>query len=334
MTDSNGTEPLAMTAPERPIFIVGDARSGTTLLYLLLTSCREFPVYRAETHMLDVCPVRFGVLKTTQDFQSFFDAWVASKQFERSGLSVEQLRAAWGTQPKPYVALLGEFMQAIAKDQGKARWVEKTPAHVGKMTQIKQQFPDAQFIHAIRDPRDVAISRKRLGWVADVGASLNVLLATCLDWERLVLKARADSAKFPADYVEVKYESLATDPASTMQQICEFVGATYEPDILSAMKTSNSAFDSPNDAVADSSVPAKSSPVGRWKSALSDQELSAIDVAVGQTLQLLGYPRSEIELPASTRLKLLIKGLKYRGHIRQTLKEHTPLRKLSKADLD
>jgi len=72
-----------------PIFIVGSARSGTTLLYSILLSSGKFPLYEAESLLLSVCRFKYGNLKKRKNFKKFLNDWFRSKQFIRSGLNKE-----------------------------------------------------------------------------------------------------------------------------------------------------------------------------------------------------------------------------------------------------
>jgi len=81
---------------EPPVFIVGSARSGTTLLYHLLLSSGGFAIYRGETHAFNLMGPRFGRLGKRADRDRLMDAWLASEFLRRSGLEAEPLRSGKG----------------------------------------------------------------------------------------------------------------------------------------------------------------------------------------------------------------------------------------------
>ncbi len=56
--------------------------------------------------------------------------------------------------------------RAFANKNGSARWGEKTPEYALGMQQIQRMWPDAKFIHVIRDGRDVALSLKKVNFIA------------------------------------------------------------------------------------------------------------------------------------------------------------------------
>ena len=63
-------------------------------------------------------------------------------------------------------AILGCFMQLHLGQTAKSRWVEKTPGHLKRFTQVREHFPDSPVICVFRDPRDVARSLVTAPWGA------------------------------------------------------------------------------------------------------------------------------------------------------------------------
>ena len=53
---------------------------------------------------------------------------------------------------------VASFFDLAASRRGKSRWAEKTPLNVRHLGWIYRHFPNARFIHVIRDGRDVACS--------------------------------------------------------------------------------------------------------------------------------------------------------------------------------
>ncbi len=57
--------------------------------------------------------------------------------------------------------ILDHIMNHLAKAQGKEVWCEKSPMHVHHLQLLAEAFPQARFIHVIRDGRDCAASFHR-----------------------------------------------------------------------------------------------------------------------------------------------------------------------------
>jgi len=79
-------------------------------------------------------------------------------------------------------------------------------------------WPDARFIHLLRDGRDVARSCIGMGWAGNVWTGVGRWIeAECL-WEQL-------SQIIPAERkIEVTYETLISEPVNTLTRLCEFIG--------------------------------------------------------------------------------------------------------------
>ncbi len=100
-------------------------------------------------------------------------------------------------------------MESITKSQGKKRWVEKTPSNIMHMERLLTLFPGAKFIHVIRDGRDVAISRRKLGWTTSItNDPLRELLFNALDWEKTVKYGRHCGDRLGKNYMEIRYEDI------------------------------------------------------------------------------------------------------------------------------
>jgi hypothetical protein len=137
------------------VFIVGSARSGTTLLYHMVISGGGFALFRAETHAYDVLGPRFAHLRTPAWRRRLMDEWLRTRHFEMSGLDAAELTRRVVNDCRSTGDFLRVFMQMIADAQGVARWSDCTPAHVAHLARIKAEIPDARVIHVIRDGRVV-----------------------------------------------------------------------------------------------------------------------------------------------------------------------------------
>src|SRR5437868_10620110 len=72
-----------------PVFIVGSARSGNTMLYSMLMSSGRFPAYRTEPCVFDLLVPRFGDLGNPGNRRELMRTWIHSKQFRVSDLSAD-----------------------------------------------------------------------------------------------------------------------------------------------------------------------------------------------------------------------------------------------------
>lgn len=113
---------------------------------------------------------------------------------------------------------------AIAKSHNKEILVEQTPWYGQRLDIMTRVFPNAKFIHVVRDGRDVALSFARTPWWFK-RAELNLAR-----WANEIKKIAADAAALlcPENYLVVKYENLVADTAAEVSRICDFLGITLE----------------------------------------------------------------------------------------------------------
>lgn len=110
---------------------------------------------------------------------------------------------------------------------GKRVLIEKTPAHIHKIDEMRSAMRGCRFILMVRDGRDVAVSiAQRQGGNFDAGVRR---------WIR-DNNALAKQLKRP-DVFLVRYEDLVQAPADTVRHVCEFIGISFDPKMLDFHKT-------------------------------------------------------------------------------------------------
>jgi hypothetical protein len=116
---------------------------------------------------------------------------------------------------------LKAFYSLYANKNGKDICGDKTPTYILKMHSIANLFPDARFIHIIRDGRDVALSYKNL-WF---GPGRDIKDAAQFWMERIQTgRNQAIDIKY---YHEVRYEDLVLDPVGELTRISDFLDITF-----------------------------------------------------------------------------------------------------------
>jgi len=206
-----------------PIFIVGCPRSGTHLLRNLLR-CHPRLSFAGETHFIP-------------KFYRVFGDPANSKEAERLAsliLSLQWIRM-WKLPLKPgsfsdlrsYAQVIDRLFQAWAQKENKPRWGDKTPQYVLNMPLLLKLFPEARFIHIIRDGRDVAMS-----WTRSHFGPAN-LFAAANKWRHFVTVGQQTGSSLPAEsYLEIRYEALLGQPENTLKQVCSFIGESYCEEML------------------------------------------------------------------------------------------------------
>lgn len=274
-----------------PVFVLGAPRSGTTFLYDTILSSGNFAVFKAESDVFSVIAPAFGDLRSRHNRARMMDAWLKSDHFKRTGLDAEEIRAAVLAECRSAGDFLRITMECVAQQQGVERWADNTPAHLLYIPQIKAAFPDALFIHILRDGRDVATSWDRIGWPAEHGRFPwdrgHGLLVCAACWEWTVRKGRQMARGLGPNYLEVHYEDLVRRPRETLRTLGEFIQHDLDYDriqrnAVGTVRTPNTSFyDAPSDE--------KTKTVGRWKN-LKGPDVERMEAMLAPLLRELGYP--------------------------------------------
>lgn len=137
-----------------PFFIVGSARSGTTLVRMILNSHPGVAVPPESRFIVELWRGEKAV-----DVGETLAALAAHPRFQLWSLPIEKVREQLGpTARAPYAEIMTAAYTAYAKSRGKTRWGDKTPRYVQHIPLLAELFPDARFVHIIRDGRNVALS--------------------------------------------------------------------------------------------------------------------------------------------------------------------------------
>ena len=252
------------------LFIGGAGRSGTTLLRAMLHAHSNIHVGPERKLVRTICGLR--------------REWSANEEtLNAAGVSQEVLDNA----TRAFISTLME-----ATGNGAPRIGEKTPPNLLYMETLGRLYPEAKFIHVIRDGRAVSASLLKQNWM-DMRTGKPVDYCTDLRkaahyWSSMVQEIRSQAASVPGRYLEVRYEKLVTHPREVMMQILAFLEEPWDEAVLSHEKAAVVLPDteSSSDAV---SKPVNANAVDRWKSELADEDVAAIEQQVGPTLKELGY---------------------------------------------
>ncbi len=274
----------------KPVFVVGSPRSGTTFLYDMLLSTGKFALYRAESDVFFRIAPAFGNLKSHSNRMKLMDAWLESDYFRRSGLNAGELRARVLSECRNPGDFLRIVMEGIAREHGVHRWADNTPLHLLYTAEIKKTIPNALFVHIIRDGRDVATSMSRMGWPHCFRWDAKHRLAiSALYWKWLVSQGRESGRKLGSDYLELKYEKLISHPEETLATLSQFIGEDL--DYKEIQENAVGTVARPNSSFPDTG---ELRPVGRWRN-LPDAEAVSLTSLLSPLLQELGYQAAPIK---------------------------------------
>lgn len=203
-------------------FIVGCPRSGTTLLSVLLDRHSRLCV-PPETAFLAEFP-RFLRLRNRASVLKRLRDWPRTADLD---LAPEEILAGLGDQPLSRRAIFAAMLDLYAERQGKARCGEKTPRHLRYIPRIQSWFPEAKMICVLRDGRDVALSLAAMPWF---GQGLSGAARLWRSNLRLMEKA---ARQYQERFLILQYETLVSQPETTLRTVMAFLGERFEPQQLS-----------------------------------------------------------------------------------------------------
>ena len=312
---------------DRPVFVVGHRKTGTTLLLDLLDGHSGLVVLPGESnHFLTFLP-QFGGLPP-EALAVEAQRWWMLRLVSPSGIPPFWAAGPW---PEPYRAFtrrllalvpaypdrdsLGLAAVALGGDAPVA-WVEKTPGQEHVVDEILARYPEARFLHVLRDPRSVAAAVSRLD--AQTGEATD-LVALGLTIRRSFEAAAENAGRLGVNrYQVVRYEDLVGGPEQTMRRVVDTLGLEWSPTLLTptvggVAATSNSAW---SDRKVIGEIEGRR--LDLWREQLGDSAASLIAAATRSPARAYGY-----ELPspglresanvAARRARVAVAQLRSRG---------------------
>ena len=271
-----------MSRASQILFIVGMPRSGTKLLRDLLNRHPDIAVFPNESHFFPRMPAlveKHGDPRRRGSFARLY-AELEGTRFMR------RLRAAgivigrddWFARIHGGGArdVLDALFACYAAMTGCRIVGDKTPEYLTEVPVLSGFFPDAKFVHIVRDPRDYVVSMRK-AW----GKSLPRAVQR---WKTSIRKFRSDASCMHADSIELRYEDLVSSPRAVLDRLCTFIGVPFCDAMLSLERPSENL----GDTRGETSIVAGN--FGKWRRELSDRDVQRVERIAGALMAELGYP--------------------------------------------
>jgi hypothetical protein len=293
------------------VFIVGCPRSGTTLLQRMANAHPQLAITPETQWIPRFLDKRWGVTRDGLATSDICSRLLEHPGFVGLGISREELLALMRNAPTPYASLVTGIFDLYGKAQGKPLVGDKTPGYVRRMRTLHALWPQARFVHLIRDGRDVYLSmaarplEQRKPGVFDTWAK-DPATTAALWWELNVRPGREVGQSLGAGlYYETRYESLVADPREECERLCAFLGVPFDGAMLRFHEGREGEKPEAGGKPAWRPIVAG---LRDWRSQMSAEDVEQFEAAVGDLLEELGYeravPRPRLErVEAASRIR-------------------------------
>jgi hypothetical protein len=243
------------------VFLVGAERSGSTLLRLMLDShedvtCCEGFEFLAEEISED------GSFPEMKGYHEYLELHPI---FGSSQLEVDRTLG--------YEALVNDFLAQRLTISGKPVVAAMCHEHYSRLLHV---WPEARFIHLIRDPRDVARSVMEMGWFGDVDRGIDKWVHAETEWDTVTSRVPQDR------WIEIEFADLIADHVGELRRICSFLGVDYSEVMLSYAEETAYGLPDP-------------SRVASWRTNMDPLETAIVEARVGDLLTRRGFEPSGVE---------------------------------------
>ncbi len=269
-----------------PFFIVGNDRSGTTMLRLILDRGREAAIPPESMFLTDFAEDDGSQLLERVWHHPKVHLWDLAPDPPAPPPGLDDRQARRFAFEAPFVA--------YAAKHGKPRWGDKTPHYVHHVDHLLAIWPDARFVILVRDGRDVALSLKPLPF------GPNNAWAAAQWWARGIRAGERAQQQHPDNVLTVRYEDIAQAPAGHVRRICDFLELTYDDDMLDLQHADRakivpdqtSWFPRVLDGISTAGV-------GRWRREMSPRSRGVFAALAGDELARHGYEVGEAAPPTA-----------------------------------
>lgn len=259
----------------RPLFVVGLPRTGTTILYELLS---QDPAHRAPSSWEVAQPVPPARRETFYTDPRIAEVDKDVSKIEMLAPGFQAIHAMGATLPQECVALLAphfisdqfgvsfyipeyrhwtlkedmtpsyqwhyKFLQHLQVDYMERRWVLKTPSHLAYLNALIKQYPDAAIIQTHRAPMEV------LGSISSLSCTLHSAFSDHIDviatgqaevdyfseMLRMGMEQRAAMLDEDSRFFDVQFEDIISNPIRIIEDLYEHFGFEFSDEVRRSMQ--------------------------------------------------------------------------------------------------
>jgi hypothetical protein len=277
------------------VFFFGTNGSGTTLHRAIFDSHPDLAIPGESRFVARLAP-RYA--ERGFDPARFVADLGKDDRFTNWGLDLAEVEATLTHESiDSYPEAVRRVYALYAAQRGKSRYGDKTQSNIHHLSLLADLLPEARFVHAVRDGRDVALAHTDGTKIEQVAVS----------WKRRVNAGREAGRDLGPDrYIESRFEELIDDTEGAVRRICAFIDLPYDPAMLTY-------YERAGDIVSTTAVPERHQDIflpptkglRDWRRELSSDQVARFEALAGDLLQDLGYEREFEKVPMSARYAAL-----------------------------
>jgi hypothetical protein len=279
-------------------FIVGRGRSGTTLLQTILDANPNVIIPLESKLIIHLKAKYFRLTNWTErTIDEFINDLYKEKEFvSRWNVDKKLLRQKINAIPLKEInfiilcKLTYLSYASIFEKQNILLIGDKKPMYSIFLNDIIEIFPDAKFIHIIRDYRDNILSNRE----SFLHKNIARLAFAWKVFNKIIDK---EKQRIPDQFYTIRYEDLASFPEKYTIEICDFLSIKFQPKMLEFHKKINQI----NDLVKPEAIerlhsnmlnPVNTSKINKWEKELTKSEIELADFINGSYAIKYGYTPS------------------------------------------
>lgn len=287
---------MSIMLDERPIFMLGAERSGTTLVMAMLGCHPRIAVPEVVWYYPRFRPYlyTYGDLSQEKNLRALAEEMIFGLKTPFWGMRVNPRTIVdeimGSLRERSFAGIYCAMHERYAHENGKKpRWGEKTPHNLFFVKEILEDFPNAQFIFIARDGRDASCD-----YIDSAFGPTNVFCAA-ESWALCQNAAVPWRKKLSSDqWMDVKYEELVRDPEVVLRDVCKFLGEEYSEEMHEFHKTEIAKTRGATKDHAPLGQPTSDQYIGIYKTQMSIRDQRIFAAVAGKELAAAGY-KSDVE---------------------------------------
>lgn len=253
----------------QPVIVEGVPRSGTRFLCNFIKTQYNIKIYRIQKEILQYYKlISYSNTTNINDFEKIIYHMIQGYNFKNHVGSVDIKNIDFEKSDYSFAYVISTILNKQAQNKGYNGWGLKFDNPIGTDTCL-ELFPQAKFIHLIRDGRDVHLSACNC-----INEGYHNVLFNSKFWKTLIEDRRNIAKNIDSNnYIEMKYEQLLNDPYYIFEKLGDFLGIKHRKYFDIKIKNQN---------------------YYKWKQNMSLKDLKIYELIAGRLLDELGYPVNNV----------------------------------------